>query len=70
MLASLNHPNIAAIYGIESNALVMEFVDVAPDGRFLINVPDEATSSIIILQNWKPPSSPGGPINMVIYTTV
>jgi Tol biopolymer transport system component len=26
-LASLNHPNIAAIYGIESQALVMELVD-------------------------------------------
>jgi Tol biopolymer transport system component len=27
VLASLNHPNIAAIYGIESSALVMELVD-------------------------------------------
>ena len=26
-LAALNHPNIAAIYGIESSALVMELVD-------------------------------------------
>src|SRR5688572_2006021 len=26
-LASLNHPNIAAIYGLESNALVMELVE-------------------------------------------
>src|SRR6476619_6943464 len=26
-LASLNHPNIAQIYGIESNALVMELVE-------------------------------------------
>jgi serine/threonine-protein kinase len=26
-LASLNHPNIAAIYGIEGNAIVMELVD-------------------------------------------
>ena len=26
-LAALNHPNIAAIYGLESNALVMELVD-------------------------------------------
>src|SRR3954463_3929941 len=26
-LASLNHPNIAAIYGIEDRALVMELVD-------------------------------------------
>src|SRR5260221_2320254 len=25
VLASLNHPNIAAIYGIEGNALVMEY---------------------------------------------
>ena len=27
VLASLNHPNIAAIYGVESRALVMELVD-------------------------------------------
>jgi serine/threonine-protein kinase len=27
VLASLNHPNIAAIYGIESNALVMELIE-------------------------------------------
>src|SRR5688572_6179924 len=26
-LAALNHPNIAAIYGIEQNALVMELVE-------------------------------------------
>src|SRR5215469_16249948 len=27
LLASLNHPNIAAIYGVENRALVMELVD-------------------------------------------
>src|SRR5215470_2379029 len=27
VLASLNHPNIAAIYGIEQNAIVMEVVE-------------------------------------------
>jgi serine/threonine protein kinase len=27
MLAALNHPNIAAIYGIEQGAIVMELVD-------------------------------------------
>ena len=27
VLASLNHPNIAAIYGVEERALVLEFVD-------------------------------------------
>src|SRR5215469_6589234 len=27
VLASLNHPNIAAIYGVEERALVMEFVE-------------------------------------------
>ncbi|MBL8294473.1 MAG: serine/threonine protein kinase, partial [Bryobacterales bacterium] len=26
-LAALNHPNIAAIYGLEGNAIVMEFVE-------------------------------------------
>jgi hypothetical protein len=28
VLASLNHPNIAAIYGVEDRALVMELVEV------------------------------------------
>jgi serine/threonine protein kinase len=33
VLASLNHPNIAAIYGIEDRALVMELVEgVSPKG--------------------------------------
>src|SRR5690349_6256789 len=27
LLAALNHPNIAAIYGIEQGALVMEFIE-------------------------------------------
>ena len=27
VLASLNHPNIAAIYGLEQNALVLELVE-------------------------------------------
>src|SRR5215471_18662637 len=29
VLASLNHPNIAAIYGVEDRALIMELVDGA-----------------------------------------
>src|SRR6516165_9280415 len=29
VLASLNHPNIAAIYGVEDRALVLELVDGA-----------------------------------------
>jgi serine/threonine protein kinase/Tfp pilus assembly protein PilF len=33
VLASLNHPNIAAIYGVEGNALILELVEgVAPHG--------------------------------------
>src|ERR1022692_4634448 len=27
VLASLNHPNIAQIYGVEDNAIIMELVD-------------------------------------------
>jgi serine/threonine protein kinase len=30
VLASLNHPNIAAIYGVEEHALVLELVEGAP----------------------------------------
>jgi len=33
VLASLNHPNIASIYGVEENALVMELVDGGPPTR-------------------------------------
>src|SRR5580698_5134786 len=33
MLASLNHPNIAAIYGVEGPALVMELVEGETLGR-------------------------------------
>src|SRR5215471_2980909 len=29
LLAALNHPNIAGIYGVEQNAIVMELVDGA-----------------------------------------
>lgn len=33
VLASLNHPNIAAIYGVEDRALVMELVEgKSPEG--------------------------------------
>jgi serine/threonine-protein kinase len=33
VLASLNHPNIAQIYGVEEHALVMELVEgVSPKG--------------------------------------
>ena len=30
LLASLNHPNIASIYGLEAGALVLELVAVVP----------------------------------------
>ena len=30
LLASLNHPNIATIYGVEDRAIVMEVVEGAP----------------------------------------
>ena len=34
VLAALNHPNIAAIYGVEQGAIVMELVDGAELGAF------------------------------------
>ena len=44
MLASLNHPHIAGIYGLEES-----------DGVFLINTAlDAASASITLLQNWTP----------------
>jgi hypothetical protein len=41
-----------------ASVVVQGQYDVAPDGRFLINVAleDTVNSSITILQNWKPPS--------------
>jgi hypothetical protein len=56
VLASLNHPHIAAVYGIEKGAAFEHGIpaplfnvqtagyfpyDIGPDGRFLINVPIE-----------------------------
>src|SRR5258708_2840544 len=35
VLAALNHPNIAAIYGLEGNALVMELVEGETLGELL-----------------------------------
>ena len=40
VLASLNHPNIAAIYGVEEHALVMELVEgESPKGPVLVAIP-------------------------------
>jgi len=38
-LASLNHPNIAAIYGIEGNAIVMELVDGQDLSALIVDPP-------------------------------
>ena len=37
VLASLNHPNIAAIYGVEENAIVMELVEGAESWEELLS---------------------------------
>jgi serine/threonine-protein kinase len=34
VLASLNHPNIAAVYGVEERAIVMELVEARSPVRF------------------------------------
>jgi serine/threonine-protein kinase len=49
VLASLNHPNIAAIYGVEERALVMELVEgVTLDERIVRGpVPEEEARPII-----------------------
>jgi hypothetical protein len=46
------------IWGGGANATSRWQYDVAPDGRFLINVNTEATvtSPITLFQNWKPPA--------------
>jgi serine/threonine protein kinase len=48
------------IWGGGTNANQRQQYDVAPDGRFLINVTteDERTSPITLLLNWKPPAPP------------
>ena len=48
-LASLNHPNIAAIYGIEDRALVMELVE------------GETLEELIQRSSGRPSSRDGGP---------
>ncbi len=65
--ASLNHPNIAhqialrrpaaALFALPTQSIVIfpdaEY-DVAPDGRFLFNVPVEKTSpTAVVTLNWK-----------------
>ena len=68
VLASLNHPNIAAIYGVEQRALILELVEgstlEAPDGqRFLINTetqPREATTPLTVVLNWHSAVPSGG----------
>lgn len=51
VLASLNHPNIAAIYGIEESgntrALVMELVE----GNVIVG--DVVTAPITVIQHWQ-----------------
>jgi eukaryotic-like serine/threonine-protein kinase len=52
LLASLNHPNIAAIYGLEDSgdihALVLELVD----GETLARTHPVSTSRINVIANW------------------
>jgi hypothetical protein len=72
VLASLNHPHIAAVYGIEKGAAFEHGIpaplfnvqtagyfpyDIGPDGRFLINVPIQ--SQIIL------PAGPGGRVALI-----
>jgi len=50
VLASLNHPNIAAIYGIDQN---FADHDTTPDGRFLATQADSAAADEVhVVLNW------------------
>jgi hypothetical protein len=52
-LASLNHPNIAAIYGSVAKGPFMEDFDVSPDGsRFLVVEADDSDSTLVVIPNW------------------
>jgi len=54
MLASLNHPNIAHIYGVEDRALVMELVEaIRPRDRCLSTKP--GTSRLKSPRRWNSP---------------
>jgi hypothetical protein len=46
------------IWGGGANTNNKQQYDVAPDGRFLINVTtgDESTTPITLLMNWQPPA--------------
>ena len=48
VLASLNHPNIAAIYGVEERALVMEFVDGPTLAEILTKAPMPAGEALAV----------------------
>lgn len=55
-LASLNHPNIASIYGLEANAIVMELVE----GDTLqgpLAIEDALPLAKQISEAWKPPTT-------------
>jgi serine/threonine-protein kinase len=48
VLASLNHPNIAAIYGVEERALVMEFIEGATLANRISRSPPPAAEAVPI----------------------
>jgi serine/threonine-protein kinase len=46
LLASLNHPNIAAIYGVEDSALVLELVDGPTVADLIARIPSSETGRL------------------------
>jgi serine/threonine protein kinase len=48
VLASLNHPNIAQIYGVEERALVMELVGIVNLGNLSAVSPPKTTANLLI----------------------
>ena len=44
------------LFGASSDINLGRPWDMAPDGRFLVNTVRDVTSSLVLIQHWRPPS--------------